>query len=144
MALSFKLLAKYYFPNFLRKALRSLVSFEELDEVVLVVVGVVFTVVGVGVGTGVGVGATTAVATEGVHVSVKLSWVSSASLSNNCSSPLISWRNHVSSKTVPVILRTTQVSIISPLREKWVPILSLENVLRSNKSSLAAVGLIKR
>jgi hypothetical protein len=64
----------------LRKALRSLVSFEEVDVVVfgavVVFTGVViFTGVGVDVtvGVGVGVGATTAVSTKGVHVSAKVS-----------------------------------------------------------------------
>ena len=70
-------------------------------------------------------------------------WGSEESLSKRTSSPLSSCKNHVS--IVPVASRTTQVAIsVSPLREKWVHMLSLESVLRSNKSDWAAFGLIKR
>lgn len=74
-----------------------------------------------------------------------VSWGSEESLSKRTSSPLNSCKNHVSCTTVPVVSRTTQVTrSVSPLKEKWVHIVSLENVLRSNKSDWAACGLIKR
>ena len=92
-----------------------------------------------------GVGVTVEVRTEMVHVSVKLSWGSSASLSKSSSSPLNSCKTHVWSTTTPVVSRICHVrTSISPLREKCVPIVVLENDFKSYKSSLAAVGLIKR
>ena len=46
---------------------------------------------------------------------------------------------------LPVISRTTQVvTTTSPVREKWVHTVVLENLVRSNKSDWAAFGLIKR
>ena len=96
-------------------------------------------------GTGVGVGATTAVATETVHVSAKFSSVSSISLSRSSSSPVISWKNQVSSTIVPVISRTVHVVSKDLLfKEKLVPMVVLENDLRSYNNAFAAVGLIKR
>ena len=46
---------------------------------------------------------------------------------------------------LPVISRATQeVTTTSPLREKWVHTVVLENFSTSNKSDWAAFGLIKR
>lgn len=73
------------------------------------------------------------------------SWDNSVSVSKSSSSPVISTRDHVSSGSVPEASRTSQVATItSPLREKRVPIVSLENVLISSQSWFAAFGLIKR
>jgi hypothetical protein len=66
------------------------------------------------------------------------------------SSPVNSCKVHVCSKklpvvSVPVITSTHPVSLtVASSTEKWVPMVVLENVVRSDKSCWAHVGLIKR
>lgn len=91
--------------------------------------------------------ATIHVERETVHVAVvpvsKFSW-KSESLSKISSSPVISCKAQVSSKVVPAISSATQEETsVWPLRENCVPMVVLENDLRSCKSELAALGLIK-
>ena len=74
-----------------------------------------------------------------------ISWGSSVSVSKNSSSPVSSCSPQVSGKIVPVALSTThETRSVCQLREKCVPTVVLEKDLRSNKSFLAAKGLIKR
>lgn len=84
-----------------------------------------------------------------VHVVVvsmeTLSWYSSASVSKSSSSSVISNKAHVCDNSVPVISMIVHVrGAVSPLRENSVPIVELEDNLRSYKSCLAHWGLIRR
>ena len=121
-------------PNFWRKRSKSRL----LDEVV----DFFFGSVGVCKGTTGGALVVTSEPVESAHVETSVTHVvvvpvakssrRSSSRSKSSSSPVSSCKAQVSSKKMPVISRTTHVSSsISPLREKWVPMLVLENDFKS-------------
>ncbi len=144
--------AKDYFPNHWRIFLVSRVSWEEspFDE------DVVFGLIdGTGVGTETTVEVVTCAGKTGAVVHVVTSPVAKGdedvqeSDNKSSSVPVSSCKAQVSCSVqlsiVPVKSNTTQeVTNTSPLREKWVHMVVLENVLRSNKSDWAAFGFIKR
>lgn len=86
---------------------------------------------------------------DNVHVIIVsigiLSWYNSASVSKSSSSSVISNKAHVSDNRFHVISRDVQVRIAeSPLRGNSVPMVELEDNLRSYKNCLAHWGLIRR
>jgi len=124
-------------PKFWRKWSRSLLF---CDGVFLgTIVGVVHVIIG-------GSMIISQVMVQVVTLPVSIfSWESVISRSKSSSSPVISCKPHVSCKIVPDISTTVHVTIsVVPLREKWVPMVVLENDFRSYKRFLAAAGLIMR
>lgn len=73
-----------------------------------------------------------------------LSWKNVSSLSKSCSSSVNSCKTPVSNISPVTTTFSSQETIVCPVREKWVPILSLENDFISYNKFLAPWGLIKR